>query len=385
MSRVVLKPGKEKSVLRRHPWIFSGAIDKLPKFSNGDILPIYSAAGALLGSGYFHTENSIAGRILSFGVEDVHQAVRRKLKESLALRQALLSTDAYRLVNAEGDGLPGLIVDRYKNVLVLQINTAGMEKLKPFIVETLVSLLHPASIYEKSVSAARRQEGLPDFKGVVYGELIPEVTIHENGIPYRVSITEGQKTGFFLDQREMRKTVAGLSLGKRVLNCFAYTGGFSAAAIKGGASHVDSVEISEEACALCRRNIDSCLHTVVQADAFDFLRTSPLDYGLVILDPPAFAKKRGDIHTACQGYKEINRVCMKKMPENGLLLTCSCSSYIDDALFQNLISQAAAEANRFVRIIGRHVHAPDHPVSLFHPEGHYLKSLLLHIGGFNCD
>lgn len=385
MSRVVLKPGKEKSVLRRHPWIFSGAIDKLPKFSNGDILPIYSSTGALLATGYFHSENSIAGRILSFGAEAAHDAIRRKLQESLTLRQTLLSTDAYRLVNAEGDGLPGLIVDKYGDVVVLQINTAGMEKLKPLIIETLVSLLHPASIYEKSVSAARRQEGLPDFKGVVYGTLIPEVTICENGISYHVSITDGQKTGFFLDQREMRKKISDLSSGKRVLNCFAYTGGFSAAAIKGGASHVDSVEISEEACALCRRNIDSSQHTIIQIDAFDFLRDSSLNYDLVVLDPPAFAKKRNDVDTACQGYKEINRACMKKMPENSLLLTCSCSSYIDDALFQNLISQAAAEANRFVRIVGRHVQAPDHPVSVFHPEGHYLKSLLLHIGGFNCD
>jgi len=383
MSGIILKPGKEKSVLRRHPWIFSGAIQKAPAYSNGDILPVFSASGEQLATAYFHTENSIAGRILSFGKELPHDAIKRKLCDSLALRKQLVTTDAYRLVNAEGDGLPGLVVDRYGDVLVMQINTAGMEKLKPFLIEALVALVHPKTIYEKSVSQSRRQEGLLDTKGVVYGAPVSEMVIHENGIPYLVSITDGQKTGFFLDQREMRKKIMELSLGKRVLNCFAYTGGFSLAALKGGASQVDSVEISQEACNLCRRQSDALHHKIIQADVFDFLRASPMEYDIVILDPPAFAKKRADLHTACQGYKDINRICMEKMPENSLLFTCSCSSYIDDALFQNLIFQAACEANRFVRIIGRHIQAVDHPVSIYHPEGHYLKSLWLHIGKRN--
>lgn len=367
-------------MLRCHPWIFSGAIQKAPVYSNGDLLPVFSASGKQLATAYFHAKNSIAGRIVSFGKELPHDAIQRKLKESLALRKQLMTTDAYRLINAEGDGLPGLVVDRYNDILVMQVNTSGMEKLKLFLIDALVALVQPKTIYEKSVSQARRQEGLLDAEGVVYGEPAAEVAIHENGIRYLVSITEGQKTGFFLDQREMRKKIMELSLGKRVLNCFAYTGGFSLAALKGGASQVDSVEISEEACALCRRQSDVLHHKIIQADVFDFLRSSPMQYDIVILDPPAFAKKRADLHTACQGYKDINRICMEKMPENSLLLTSSCSSYIDDGLFQNLIFQAACGANRFIRIIGRHIQAPDHPISIYHPEGHYLKSLLLHVG-----
>jgi 23S rRNA (cytosine1962-C5)-methyltransferase len=379
MPGVILKPGKEKSILKRHPWIFSGAIATLPSFQDGDILPVYSHDKKQLASAYFHTKNSIAGRILSFGEEPPHQALARNIKEALELRKNLLETSAKRLINAEGDGLPGLVVDQYNDVLVIQINTCGIEKLKPFILKILIEELNPSSIYEKSHSGARKQEGLPDSRSLLYGKLIPEVTIHENGIPYIVSITEGQKTGFFLDQREMRKKITTLSHGKRVLNCFAYSGGFSLSALKGGACHVDSIEISPEACALCRRNtFDATRHTIIQADVFDFIKTSPLSYDIVILDPPAFAKKRGDIDPACQGYKEINRRVLQKMPPGALLLTSSCSSYITVDLFQNLIFQAALEADRFVRIIGRHIQACDHPIALTHPEGDYLKSLLLY-------
>lgn len=381
MPRIELKPGREKSVIKHHPWIFSGAVAKASPFSNGDILPVYSASGNLLAHGYFHTQNSIAGRILSFGNELPHDAICRNLREALRLRQQLVRTDAFRLVNAEGDGLPGLIVDQYGDVVVVQINTFGMEKLKPFLINQLTELVHPQAIYEKSVSAARRQEGLSDRQGFLYGKPVTEITIHENGIPYLVSIIEGQKTGFFLDQREMRKKIMELSLNKRVLNCFSYTGGFSFAALKGGAICVDSVEISKEACALCRRNeFDPSRHTIIQSDVFEFLKTSPLNYDLIILDPPAFAKKRADLPSALRGYKEINRLCFEKMPEHSILLTSSCSSYVDEALFQNLIFQAAFEANRSVRIIGRHIQAPDHPVSIYHPEGDYLKSLLLIFG-----
>ena len=377
MSCVILKPGKEKSVLRRHPWIFSGAIASLSSFEDGDILPVYSHDKQLLAHAYFHTKNSIAGRILSFGKEDPLEAVQRNIKEALALRKNLPS--GKRLINAEGDALPGLIVDEYPGVLVMQITTCGMEKLKPLILKTLIKELSPLSIYEKSHSGARRQEGLSDAKGVLYGDLIPEVTLYENEIPYIVSIPDGQKTGFFLDQKEMRKKISEISLGKKVLNCFAYSGGFSIAALKGGALHVDSVDISLDACELSRRNTpDLSKHTIIQKDVFDFLKTSPLDYDIVILDPPAFAKKRSDIDAACAGYKEINRTVFQKIKSGSLLLTSSCSSYITPDLFQNLIFQAALEAGRFVRIVGRHIQAYDHPISLNHPEGDYLKSLLLY-------
>jgi 23S rRNA (cytosine1962-C5)-methyltransferase len=380
MSRVVLKPGKEKSLLQRHPWIFSGAIASRPNHEPGEILSVYSFEGKLLGSGYFHPDNSIAGRMLNFNSEKPLETIRNKLKAALDLRNTFTPMEARRLINAEGDDLPGLIVDQYGDVLVMQIHTAGMERLKSFLVDELVSLLHPKAIYQKCTAAARRQEGLEDAKGLLYGTETPEVTIHEHGIAYIVSILEGQKTGFFLDQREMRKKILELSKDKKVLNCFAYTGGFSLAALKGGANLVHSVEISEEACKLARRNnFDPARHEIFEADAFAFLRDKPLNYNIVVLDPPAFAKKRADVTMAAKGYREINRLAIQKMPPSSLLLTCSCSSYIDAGLFQQLIFQSAFDAQRSVKIIGRHIQAPDHPVSIYHPEGVYLKSLLLHI------
>jgi 23S rRNA (cytosine1962-C5)-methyltransferase len=380
MSRVVLKPGKEKSLIQRHPWIFSGAIASRPVHTPGEILKVYSFDGKLLGAGYFHPENSIAGRMLTFADENPLDAIGHKLKAALDLRNHFVPTEARRLINAEGDDLPGLIVDQYGDVLVLQIHTAGMERLKSFLVDQLVQMLKPKAIYQKCTAAARRQEGLEDAKGLLYGIEMPEVSIEEHGISYFVSILEGQKTGFFLDQREMRKKILELSQGKKVLNCFAYTGGFSLAALKGGAQLVHSVEISEEACKLAHRNnFDPARHKIFQADAFEFLRSKPLDYDMVILDPPAFAKKRSDVTMAAKGYREINRLAIQKMPKGSLLLTCSCSSYIDPSLFQQLIFQSAFDAQRTVRILGRHIQAADHPVSIYHPEGVYLKSLLLYI------
>ncbi len=382
MRKVTLKEGREKSLFQRHPWIFSGAISEMPlDIVSGEILPVYSFCGKLLASAYFHKENSIAGRVLSFGDEPAKKALARNLHSAIALRKKLFETQekmGLRLINAEGDGIPGLVVDQYDQVIVIQVTTCGIERLKEWIVGQLITLLNPRTIFEKSASAARRQEGLEDFKGVIYGKPVTDVEIVENGISYRVNLLEGQKTGFFLDQRQMRKKIASLSLDRRVLNCFAYTGGFSAAALKGGALLVDSVEISEEACRLCRLNgKEDARHRVICEDVFTFLERASLEYDLVILDPPAFAKKRADVEAACRGYKEINRKVMQKAASGTLLLTSSCSSYIDEDLFQNVIFQAALEAGRFVRIVGRHEQASDHPVALNHPEGAYLKSLLL--------
>ncbi len=380
MSRVVLKPGKEKSLLNRHPWIFSGAIAARPAHAPGEIFPVYSSLNKLLGHAYFHPDNSIAGRMLNFDTQNPLDAVRQSIDRAIELRTQLAAESGRRLVNAEGDGLPGLIVDQYQDVLVIQIHTAGMELLKPHITEHLIKQLRPKTIYEKSISPARHQEGLADSKKLLYGPETPEVTIVEHGISYIIQPLEGQKTGFFLDQREMRKTVLNLSKNKTVLNCFAYTGGFSLAALKGGATHATSVEISPDACALASRHtFDPAKHTLVQADVFDFLRTDPLNYNLVILDPPAFAKKRSDLDMASRGYRDINRLAFQKMPPHSILITSSCSAYMDAALFQQIIFQAAAETGRFVRILGRHAQALDHPVSIYHPEGDYLKSLVLYL------
>ncbi len=380
MSRVILKPGREKSVLQRHPWIFSGAIECRPDHPPGQMFPVYSSHSNLLGHGYFHPTNSIAGRLLNFSSQDPQSSLKEQIDHAIALRQSLVPESGRRLINAEGDGLPGLIVDQYGATLVVQIHTAGINLLKPLIMGHLISRLQPEAIYEKSTSAARHQEGLPDIEQLLYGQETLEVIIQEGGISYIIPILEGQKTGFFLDQRRMRERIMHLSQGKKVLNCFGYTGGFSLAALKGGAIHVDTVEISSDACKLAARHaFDPNRHHIIQADAFQFLNSNPLNYDLVILDPPAFAKKRADVPAASKGYREINRWAFEKMPSRSILLTSSCSSYIDSTLFQQIVFQAAAGAKRSVRILGRHEHAFDHPVSLFHPEGDYLKSLLLYI------
>lgn len=385
---VTLKPGKEKPVRNRHHWIFSGAIAKLPEFTNGDCLQVCSSTGEKLGWGYFNTKTMISGRMLSFDETLPEDAISRNLEAAVAMRSRLFdhaTTNAYRLVNGEGDLLPGLIIDRYNEVLVVQISTLGMQKFRPMIVEWLVKNLTPRSIYEKSLLPSRKEEGLHDEQGALFGEVPSQgVEILENGLRFFVSILHGQKTGFFLDHREMRDQVMTLAHGKKVLNCFAYTGGFSIYAAKGGAAAVDSVDISASAMQLAERNMElngfaSDAHHFYAEDVFDFLREKSLDYDLVILDPPAFAKRQKDVVSACRGYKDINRLAMEKMPAGSVLLTSSCSYHVNEELFQTVVFQAAVEAGRTVRIIGRHRMAADHPVNICHPESDYLKSLLLYI------
>ena len=387
MNKVILKPGREKALRNRHPWIFSGAIDSAPSFENGEVLPVYSSHGEFLAKAYFHTENSLCGRVLTFVDEPIETAIEKRMSEAIALREKMFDreeTNCFRLINAEGDGLPGLIVDIYDDLAVVQVNTQGMERLKPLISEKLKTKMKLRGIYEKSHSSARRYEGLPDSLGTLYGECPKEMLVKENGILFLVGVEEGQKTGFFLDQREMRQLICRLSQNKRVLNCFSYTGGFSLFALKGGAQFVTSIDSSEEACRYAKENtllnhIPLDRHEVVQADVFEYLQNPKQPFDLVILDPPAFAKKRQDINDACRGYKEINRRVLERMPPSSYLLTCSCSHFIDEDLFQQLIFQAAIEAKREAVICSRHIQAADHPVSLFHPEGEYLKGLLLHI------
>lgn len=386
MGKVILKPGKEKALHSRHPWIFSGAIASAPPIQHGEVLSVFSANGEFLAKAYFHPENSISGRVLTFQNEPVEQALEKRIAQAIAFRENLFDreqTNCYRLINAEGDGIPGLIVDIYDDIAVIQINTYGIERLKTFIVATLHKKLSLRGIYEKSVSSARRQEGLADATGLVFGECPKEILVKENGVSFLVAIEEGQKTGLFLDQREMRQLIQRLSKGKKVLNCFSYTGGFSLFALKGGAESVISVDSSESACRYAKENtllnhFPLEKHEVIKADVLEYLKTAQ-SHDVVILDPPAFAKKRQDVNEACRGYKGINRRAMELMPSGSYLLTCSCSYFIDEDLFQQVIFQAAIEAKRDVLICSRHIQAPDHPISLFHPEGEYLKSLLLYI------
>jgi 23S rRNA (cytosine1962-C5)-methyltransferase len=383
---VVLKKNRDKPIRQRHHWIFSGAVRTLPDFEDGEILSVVSSAGEFLGSAYFNRRSAIIGRMLSFDRTPPLRAVEEKLAAALALRRKLVepSGDAQRLVNAEGDGLPGLIVDRYADVLVIQVATLGMEKLKSMIVDNLVKALSPRSIYEKSDQPSRREEGLTECEGNLYGEEVKAVEIREYGLRFLVEVRGSQKTGFYLDLREMRRLVRSVADGRRVLNCFCYTGGFTVAALAGGAAAVDSVDSSEPAISLARRNLtlngfSEDGNRFAAADVFEYLRREAPPYDLVILDPPSFAKKRTDVVAACRGYKDINRLAFKKTAAYGLLLTLSCSHFVEEALFRQVVFQAAAEAGRDARIIQKHRLACDHPINIYHPESEYLKGFLLHV------
>jgi len=387
VNAVVLKPGRDKAVRHRHHWIFSGAVRDLPDFEDGAILPVRAAGGDLLGHAYFNRRSSIVGRMVSFGEEPPEAAVRRSLDRALALRSRFFDpalTNARRIVNAEGDGLPGLVADLYDDVLVLQVATLGMERLKPLVVDHLAAALKPRAVYERSDLPARREEGLEEAAGWLAGEPVERVRILENGIPFWVAPAGGQKTGFFLDQRESRRLVRDCARGRRVLNTFAYTGSFSVCALLGGAVLADSVDTSAPALALARENfalngLAAEAGLFVTADVFEFLREPARDHDFIILDPPAFAKKRTDVVAGCRGYKDVNRLAIQRVRTPGLVLTFSCSHFVDETLFQQVVFQAASEAGRRVRIVQKHRQAFDHPVNVYQPETAYLKGFLLYV------
>ena len=387
-TAVILKAGRDKHVRNKHPWVFMGAIDRYPEFENGDILPVISAEGDFIGYGYFHREQSISGRMFSFTDQNPKETITESIKSAVALRKVIVpkDTNAYRLINGEGDNLPGLIVDVYNDVMVMQVNTLGIEKIKPWILETLKSEMGSIPIFEKSGTATRRKEGLEDFEGWVVGNAKEPFLISEHGLKFEVGAAGMQKTGFFLDQREMRQLVRQYAKDRNVLNCFSYTGGFSIYALAGGAKHVDSVDLSESAIAGAITNTK--LNGFNEADSGFFIedvlpylteRTSQGQYDFIILDPPAFAKRASDVVNATRGYRDVNRAAMQALPKGGLLLSSSCSSHIDRDLFQTIIFSAAKDAKRKVKILSYHILAADHPVNLYYPEGNYLKSLLLYI------
>ena len=383
LSRLRLKKGKEKPILQHHHWIYSGAIASLSE--EGSIAEVESSSGVKLGLAILNQGHSIAAHMIAFRDETVESALKTRIAKAFDLRRRWFDpkqTNAIRLINAEGDGIPGLIVDSYAGVLVLQISHPALELLKDLIVSLLVDVCAPLAIYEKSTSFMRKKSGMEEARGLLYGAEHPEVEILENGLKFSVDMQTGQKTGLFLDQREMRAFIREHARGKRVLNGFAYTGGFSISALAGGALHVDSVEISGR----CRAPVEKNLslnglsnHQFIEADFFEFLKTPDLAYDLVILDPPAFVKKRNDIATGFRAYKELNRHVLSKIPSGSLLLTCSCSYHVDEPLFQNILFRASLESKRQVQILSRHRQALDHPISIFHPESSYLKSFLLYV------
>lgn len=388
MREVILKKGREYPVQKGHFWIFSGAIAKAPKFEDGEILRVLASDKTLLGHAFFNNRTDIAGRMINLCDANPYESIKSSIHAAIKKRENLInqSSNCFRLINSEGDNLSGLIVDRYGPILVMQIATAGFARMREQIVEYLASELGDqiSCIFEKSSGASREIEGLATSIGTLWGSASDHVIVNENGIKFKVDYQHGQKTGLFLDMRKMRALVGEMSSKRKVLNCFCYTGGFSLYAARGGASRVHSIDVSENAIMQAKENfalneIDCAHHRFTAADVFSYLSANNIEEDFVIVDPPAFAKKKHHVAHAQKGYLELNRLVFAKIPRGSLFLTCSCSHFIDAQLFEKTIAQAAAAAKRRVTILQRHRLAFDHPINLQHPETEYLKSLLLSI------
>ena len=384
-----LAPGKDKAVMRRHPWLFSGAVRRVEgNPQEGDLVDVVAADGRWLAVGHYQSD-SIICKVLSFDTQQVDETFyRERLQSAIAYRERMgffdtEETNVFRLVHAEGDFMPGLVCDWYNGVLVMQAHSVGMHRLFPMFTQLFVDLLGRhgiKSVFDKSSSTV--PGGCED--GYVWGAEPDEWEICEHGNRLLINFFEGQKTGFFVDQRENRHLVETLSAGRRVLNCFGYTGGFSLGALRGGAGYVETVDISKKAIELCNRNVllnfgEGAPHKGVVADVLKYLDEVDNQFDIIILDPPAFAKNHRSLQQGLKGYRNINQKAMEKIQPGGLLLTFSCSQAVSRDDFQTMCFTAAANAHRLVRIVRQLPHAMDHPVSIYHPEGEYLKGLLLEI------
>ncbi len=384
--RVTLKPGRDFSVRAGHPWIFSGAVaTTADEGSAGCPVEVRAADGRVLGFGTWNPSTSIAVRMMTRGPRPIDAAlVTERIAYALGLRALVTDTDALRLVNGEGDGFPGLVVDRYADFAICQFLTAGAEGLKAAVVEALAAA-SLRGIFERSEGNVRTAEGLARHVGVLAGEEPPaELVITESGRRHVVDVRGGQKTGFFLDQRPSRDLVAGLAAGRRVLNLFAYSGGFSIAAAQGGATHVTSVDSSAAALAHAeaawRLNaLDEGLGTRVRADVFEYLRGDLAPADLIVLDPPPFARRRTDRERARAGYKDVNLRALRLAAPGALLLTFSCSQHVEAGEWEAAVVAAAMDAGRVCQLLTRLGPGIDHPQALAHPEGRYLKGLLLRV------
>ena len=389
---IILRRGKEESLLRFHPWVFSGAIASLPEgLEEGETVIVRSASGQLLGTGHYQV-GSIAVRMLS--EEDIvidEDFYRRRLAEAYRLRRVLdlirPDNNAYRLVHGEGDFLPGLIVDVYGATAVMQAHSPAMHYARNEIARALVSLPEAgiSAVYYKSETTLPYKARLDPQNDYIIGGFTTDEAL-ENGLRFHVDWLRGQKTGFFVDQRDNRRLLERFARGRRVLNMFCYTGGFSVYALRGGAETVHSVDSSAKAVALTDANValnfgeDCPRHRSFAEDAFKFLADMPENaYDLVVLDPPAFAKHRSAIKNALRGYQRLNARAMEKMPSGSILFTFSCSQAISREQFRLAVFSAAAQTRRRVRILHQLTQPADHPVNIYHPEGEYLKGLILWI------
>jgi 23S rRNA (cytosine1962-C5)-methyltransferase len=394
---ITLKPGRERAIENRHPWIFSGAIKDVAGAPDaGELVAVHNSDGAFLAWGYFNRQSQITVRLLSWDRDErIDEAFwRGRLARAISVRRHpnLMAPDttAWRLVYAESDGLPGLVVDRYNNWLVAQFLTAGTEVRKQELARWLVELIPDADgVYERSDVDVRGKEGLAASDGPLLGGMPPaELTIRENGLSFPVDVRTGHKTGFYLDQRENRARLESYARGADLLNCFAYTGGFGVYAARGGASRVTHVETSADALATAERTLEmNGLENIpsdyVEADVFEQLRQyrdSGREFDIIVLDPPKFAHSQRGINRAARGYKDINWLAMRLLRPAGLLFTFSCSGVISADLFQKILFGAAVDAEREVKIIGRLTQGPDHPVSLTFPEAEYLKGMICQVG-----
>lgn len=393
-AKVILFPGKEKSIQRFHQWIFSGAIDKIEgTATEGDVVEVFSASNQFLALGHIQT-GAIAVRILSFEPLEIDQSFWiDRITQAFELRKETLlkqqkQTNSFRLVHGEGDRLPGLVIDIYNQTAVFQAHSVGMFAARKAITEALMQIegLVLESVYDKSSHTLN----LGDFPDAEEGFLVEgtrssaETTIQEHGNEFLVNFQEGQKTGFFLDQRESRSLLGQFSENRTVLNLFAYSGGFSVYALKNGAAHVDSVDSSESAIAMCNRNVElnfgtNASHTGICEDGFQFLKHDLRKYDVVILDPPAFAKHPKSVKNAHVGYKRLNQQAMKSMKPGSFLFTFSCSQAFSKDDFQKSLYSAARNAHRQIRIVIQLGQPVDHPVDIFHPESNYLKGFVLQV------
>ena len=397
MIKIILKKGRDESLRRFHPWVFSGAIAQIQgNPGEGDLVAVHACDGEYLACGHYQI-GSIAVRVLSFfGDPQAPDFWENAIRRASRSRTALILpeegfTNCFRLVHGEGDGLPGLVIDWYDGVCVLQAHSVGMFRAKSRICEALVKVFGESlkAVYDKSSGTAPFKAGLDLVDGYLYkaeGYDRAEQTVLENGNRFLVNWEEGQKTGFFLDQRENRALVGKYSRGRNVLNLFCYTGGFSIYALRGGALSVDSVDSSAKAMFMLQRNLDlnagdfTGAYTNHCEDAIEFLGKTPEGrYDLMIVDPPAFAKHRGAIPNAVRAYRRLNAAAISKVAPGGLVFTFSCSQAVDKTTFAELVFSAAAQTGRSVRIVDRLCQGGDHPVNIYHPEGEYLKGLLLYV------
>ncbi|TDO19153.1 class I SAM-dependent rRNA methyltransferase [Pedobacter duraquae] len=394
MVEIILKKGKEKAVHQKHPWVFSGAIDKVKGDpANGDVIRLLAADKTFLAYGYYNAQSRVAVRLLEW---DEQRIINRdwyaeKLHKAISSRGHVLrdsETDTCRLVFSEADYLPGLIVDRYADFLSLQILSSGIENVKDDIIDILRSALNPKGIFDKSDATARDHENLEAKQGLLWGELPPEfIAVKENGINYHINIVNGQKSGFYCDQRDNRQILAEYTKDKKVLDCFCYSGGFSLNSLRHGASHVTSVDSSALALETLQHNIqlngfDIQQNTSVQADVNKQLRKFKDEghlFDVVVLDPPKYAPSRSALDRAARAYKDLNRLGMALLPPGGLLATFSCSGAVDIETFKQIIAWAALDAGREVQIVKQFTQPEDHPVRISFPEGEYLKGLLLRV------